>query len=338
MPYFKMLDNYGQDFQDIRPLLPGYANEVGKSGHRQEGMESLEGPLQAIFQLARDVQAYGQAGGATGAKSVKELISFHETQNKQVRAANMRKLNDFVLVLRRWLSRQGATFKGDDGIDWPRTMKATVMYDSTAAQQGLTKIKISGGQLFSADGKPLDTTKMVTMQSGPGAAIYVMSVEGNIHVHSHAVGNYHHSSLLGGAPVAGAGEIRVSNGRVEWLSNKSGHYQAGRNNLLQVLAVLQKKCVPLNFSLTVVGVGAGHYGSVNDFMNGQDLDNGSIRTIETAFKEMMALGQSLLPPQKPASGGALGSQYGSQYGRGLAAYSITDEEASKCIQALAGCA
>ena len=318
MAFFNVLANYGQDFQDIRPLLPGYANEVGQSGHRHEGMASLESNLSAIFQLAKRLQQQGNSSASTASKSVKDLIAFHESQNRQVKEANLRKLNDFVMVLRKWLSRQGATFKGDDGINWPKTMQATVMYDSTAAKQGLTKIKIDGGKLITADGTPLDTTKMVTMQSGPGAAIYVMSVEGNIHVHSHAVGHYHHSSLLAGAPVAGAGEIKVSNGRITWLSNKSGHYKAGRDNLLQVLAVLQKKCIGLDFALTVVSEeGTGHYSSVNDFMNGQALDNTSIRTIETAFREVFALGNALLaapPSQQQAAGSQYGSQYGSNYG------------------------
>jgi len=33
-----------------------------------------------------------------------------------------------------------------------------------------------------------------------------------------------HSSIVAGGPVAGAGEFRVENGIVTFISNKSGHY------------------------------------------------------------------------------------------------------------------
>ncbi|WP_119726298.1 hypothetical protein [Thermomonospora amylolytica] len=41
----------------------------------------------------------------------------------------------------------------------------------------------------------------------------------------HAAGVFHHSSFLAGGPVAAAGELRVVNGRLGLISDRSGHYQ-----------------------------------------------------------------------------------------------------------------
>lgn len=117
--------------------------------------------------------------------------------------------------------------------------------------QNARKLKIVGGRLF-LGGAPFDTTNMSTYFSGLGYAIYVMSQEGNLYVSSHSIGYRHHSSLLAGRNVAGAGEMQVRNGRLLWLSNKSGHYQPSVVHLLQTLSQLQKAGVPMTFSVTVL--------------------------------------------------------------------------------------
>jgi hypothetical protein len=92
---------------------------------------------------------------------------------------------------------------------------------------------------------------MVTHVSGPGYAIYVMSATGNIHVSSHSVGHRHHSSLLAGKAVAGAGELKCTKGQLTSLSNKSGHYRPEVRHLTQVLHQLLKNGVPPTFSMKV---------------------------------------------------------------------------------------
>ena len=59
------------------------------------------------------------------------------------------------------------------------------------------------------------------------------------------VGEFHHSSLLGGEPVAAAGEMAVKNGVLLFLSNKSGHYRLGAEFVNQALAALRKAGVDL---------------------------------------------------------------------------------------------
>jgi hypothetical protein len=164
--------------------------------------------------------------------------------------------------LKRWLTLQGAVLTADQsGIDWSRMPATKVIYDDDPALQNLTQLRFDGrGHVFLDDlhQQPFDTTDMVTHFSGPGHAIYVMSYGGDIHVTSHKVGWRHHSSLLGGHTVAGAGEVKADrNGVITWISNKSGHYAPQIDHFLQVLHQLQKKGISLAIPLRVHNA-AGH--------------------------------------------------------------------------------
>lgn len=67
-------------------------------------------------------------------------------------------------------------------------------------------------------------------------AIFVMDGNGNVYASKYqAVGDFHHSTLANGGPVAAAGEIRVIDGRVEALTNASGHYRPTADNMRQVV-------------------------------------------------------------------------------------------------------
>lgn len=179
---------------------------------------------------------------------VKSLVEFHESQQKKwLKSAN---LDKEVIRRRQWLFRMNATLSPNGSIIWPKS-SARISYDTELAQQNMTKITFRGSMLYQADGSPLDTTKMVTATSGPGMAIYVLSAEGNLHISSHSVGDRHHSSLLAGANVAGAGEIRVINGKIQKISNKSGHYRPDALMFIQTLNALKKKRVDIsNFSIS----------------------------------------------------------------------------------------
>ena len=105
----------------------------------------------------------------------------------------------------------------------------------------------TGGCLGCGKKELLDTTKIPggnkppfygdTPQSafsGKGHAIFVMDPKGNIYVGRHDVGKFHHSSFLGGKPVGGAGEMVVRNGVLEKVTTKSGHYQPGPEQVLNL--------------------------------------------------------------------------------------------------------
>lgn len=95
----------------------------------------------------------------------------------------------------------------------------------------------SDGIMRSArDGQPFDTRAASThwTQEG-GRAIFVMDEHGNIYASNYQrVGDFHHSTLGNGQPVAAAGEIAVHDGRVQSVTAASGHYQPTPSHMRQV--------------------------------------------------------------------------------------------------------
>jgi hypothetical protein len=61
--------------------------------------------------------------------------------------------------------------------------------------------------------------------------------------------NTHHSSVLEGNPVAGAGQADLDDGKVKYINNRSGHYRPRASHLLQTLEVLARLGATLNTEL-----------------------------------------------------------------------------------------
>ncbi len=82
------------------------------------------------------------------------------------------------------------------------------------------------GLLLDAEGNLFDTAAGRSMHTPAGGrAIFVMDGYGNLYASNrHVAGKFQHSSFLAGQPVAGAGELKVTRGRLELVSNKSHHY------------------------------------------------------------------------------------------------------------------
>lgn len=279
MARYKVLETGGTNFMEL--CENGRSGEVGTSGSRAIALKGLQKNLELAMNAAKSFQLASRTPQSTNAKSVKDLVAFHTAQQTHVKEAEQARLNEVAIRLRTWLSRQGAWFSGESGLNEDMTMrpKMVVVYDNQLAQQNLTKLSINGGLLRTADGKLFDTSGLVTHFSGPGYAIYVMSCSGHLHAGSHSVGHRHHSSFLGGAPVFGAGEIKAEGGRITFLSNKSGHYVPGRNQLLAVLAMLQQGGVALDFRLKMISPTCFQgidYPSVDVFMKQNKLDDASI--------------------------------------------------------------
>lgn len=75
------------------------------------------------------------------------------------------------------------------------------------------------------EGKPFDTRDGRSLRGTDGVAIFVMDRDGNFYASTrHEKGVFHHTSFLAGQPVAAAGEIRVVDGKLVGISDKSGHY------------------------------------------------------------------------------------------------------------------
>jgi hypothetical protein len=129
-----------------------------------------------------------------------------------------------------------------------------VEYDDTAAQER-SLVLVGGQKLHRNDEKktPVDTKAGVTHFTGVGAEIFVVGMNNEIHMASHKIGKFHHSSLLGGQPVSMAGEIKATAGKIDWISNKSGHYRPSEIQLMQFLHHLGKD-VALDFPVKGMGV------------------------------------------------------------------------------------
>lgn len=86
-------------------------------------------------------------------------------------------------------------------------------------------LHISEGLIYDAAGNPFDTADAKNVFSAEGRAIFVMDEHGQLYASKfQQVGEFHHSSLLAGAPIAAAGEMEVKNGKLVLISDKSGHY------------------------------------------------------------------------------------------------------------------
>jgi len=129
-----------------------------------------------------------------------------------------------------------------------------VEYDDDAAQER-SLVLVGGQKLHRNDEKktPVDTKAGVTHFTGVGAEIFVVGMNNEIHMASHKIGKFHHSSLLGGQPVSMAGEIKATAGKIDWISNKSGHYRPSEIQLMQFLHHLGKD-VALDFPVKGMGV------------------------------------------------------------------------------------
>lgn len=57
---------------------------------------------------------------------------------------------------------------------------------------------------------------------------------------------FHHSSFLAGGDVAGAGEMKVHEGRLSMISNASGHYRPGSRQVTQTLNQLKASGAPID--------------------------------------------------------------------------------------------
>jgi hypothetical protein len=67
-----------------------------------------------------------------------------------------------------------------------------------------------------------------------------MDAYGSFFVGEHVEKTFHHSSLLSGSPVKGAGELMVKDGKLLKVSDRSGHYLPGPEHMYSVLWTLKE--------------------------------------------------------------------------------------------------
>lgn len=75
-------------------------------------------------------------------------------------------------------------------------------------------------------------------REGNSNPIFVMDLEGNIYIRE-GTKDFYHSSFLKGKDVAAAGEIKIKNGKIVAINNRSGHYWAGNVRYSDSLSTVQ---------------------------------------------------------------------------------------------------
>ncbi len=132
----------------------------------------------------------------------------------------------------------------------------TVIRYLDQAERAEHVLVVKEGLLYDSRGRRLDPQ---VDESGneerSGFAIYVMTGDGTVYVSfDHKQGSFHHSSLVGGAPTACAGDMTVVEGELLELSNSSGHYRPPAKCLDAVSTVLTEKGLDMS-KVTITRVG-----------------------------------------------------------------------------------
>ncbi len=119
--------------------------------------------------------------------------------------------------------------------------------NEVVARDGLLVWKHLGQAVDTTRGKPSDKWYLPFKRhsfsshfSGIGIAIFVLSVDRKLYVHTQKVGKYHHSSMVSGEAVLAAGEMKVTNGYIDWISRKSGHYTPTAHGSRQMMIHIQE--------------------------------------------------------------------------------------------------
>jgi len=101
-------------------------------------------------------------------------------------------------------------------------------------QRAQYAVSIKDGKLFDANSRPLDVVGACAVMDATGQ-LYATE-ECNEWV-------FHHSSLVGGEPVAYAGDIYAVDGRLQYIDRRSGHYQTTTAQLNQAVRHLEEQGV-----------------------------------------------------------------------------------------------
>lgn len=117
-----------------------------------------------------------------------------------------------------------------------------VQYLESEAERRPRGVTVSGGKWQDAFGDSLSSLGMEALGAPDGGQdwmIFVLSPDGKFYADAHKQGKYHHSSALAGTPIKGAGAIKVINGKLEAIADKSGHYKPDPDQMYTTLRHLK---------------------------------------------------------------------------------------------------
>jgi hypothetical protein len=119
----------------------------------------------------------------------------------------------------------------------------------TDAEREEYRLFVRDGLIYRTDGELFDSRGSATFWGGRDSdrAIFVMDENGNLYASKfQASGEFHHSSLVAGGPVAGAGELHVEDGRLIGVTDHSGHYTPTRRMTWRVASTLAEQGVSMD--------------------------------------------------------------------------------------------
>lgn len=142
-----------------------------------------------------------------------------------------------------------------------------VYKDRATAQQ--YRVFFKGGLAYqmpwwepSKDMKPVkvDTVKYFKQgtMSKEGRAGFVLGLNRDLYIAQHfsnAQGAFYHSSYLAGGKVQCAGELKIVDGKFTMISNYSGHYQPGKQQMLSLVETLKTNGVDLKKVVVLINTG-----------------------------------------------------------------------------------
>jgi hypothetical protein len=146
-----------------------------------------------------------------------------------------------------------------------------VEYINNSADRAQFVLHPQNGKIVQSDpnsNAPYSTANCSTNFSGKGFAIFVMDEDGQIYASSHMMSQFHHSSFLGSSmPAAGAGEIKVEDGKLTLISNKSGHFKPSPYHLAQAVREFAIRFNQTEATVRIFGVKADGSTDWTDFGN-----------------------------------------------------------------------
>lgn len=228
-------------YKNLRRL--GGVTDVDLSRYKQEFISSGDFAKGQVFKELKNLNEHHtqlalKQSSATTASTEEEknqLLGEAEQKKKDIASSEDRlKSNEIPIV-----DKNGQYTTDESQFD---TFK--VEYLALPEDRMEYRLIFYGGLIYQ-NREPFSTTKSTTWFSGTGTAIYVMDPDGGFYAGPHKIGRFHHSSFLAGGAIAGAGEMKAEQGKLIEISNKSGHYTPGDDEMYQVLQELDSQRVSL---------------------------------------------------------------------------------------------
>jgi hypothetical protein len=143
----------------------------------------------------------------------------------------------------------GQRLKAGAPDQFAKAMRTNMVRMLNARERRDFVIDFRGGSVIGPTGTLFDTGPFKSIHrgaKGKGWGIYVIAPDNTWYAGGHVINHFHHSSFLAGSRTLSAGELKVIQGQLKVISNKTGHYKAGPDELRYTLHLLRNKGVRLN--------------------------------------------------------------------------------------------